>query len=120
MSELQILFPAPVTVDLAGKSVEIHPVRLRDFESFGHAAGLLIAAMADPSRGAVLAYAAKHKNLRAILGKSTSLSAWAIWRLPAATAVELMVHVVRVNSGFFDQALISLADAFAGLTSPSN
>lgn len=120
MSELQILFPEPVTVEVMGKAVQIHPVRLRDFESFGKAAGALIVALSDPSRGAVLAYATKHKSLRAILGKSTDLSAWAIWRLPAAVAVELMVHVVRVNSGFFDQALISLADVFAGQTSPSN
>jgi hypothetical protein len=114
MTDLKILFPEPVTVEVMGKVVSIHPVRLRDFEAFGAASGLLIAALSDPSRGAVLAYATKHKNLRAILGTSTSLSAWAIWRLPAATAVELMVHVVRVNAGFFDQALISLAGAFPG------
>jgi len=120
MTELQILFPEPVTVEVMGKPVQIHPVRLRDFELFGAASGALIKALADTSRGSVLAYAAKHKHLRAILGKSTDMSAWAIWRLPAASAVELMVHVVRVNAGFFDQALVSLASAFPGQTSPSN
>lgn len=120
MSELNVLFPQPVVVGVLGRQVEIRPVRLCDFEMFGKAAGELIVALGDPSRGAVLAYASKNKNLRAILGKSTNLSAWRLWRLPAATAVELMVHVVRVNSGFFDQALVSLADVMAGLTQPSS
>jgi len=119
MSDLQILFPEPVLVEVQGKVVQIRPVRLCDFEAFGQASAALVSALADPSRGAVLAYAAKHKTLRAILAKSTDLSAWRIWRLPAAIAVELMVHVVRVNASFFDQALINLADVLAGQTSPS-
>lgn len=120
MSELKILFPQPVSVDVLGRPVEIRPVQLRHFETFGKASGELIAALADPSGGAVMAYAAKHKNLRAILGTSTTLSAWRIWRLPAAVAVELMVYVVRVNASFFDQALVDLAGVLAGRTSRSN
>lgn len=120
MSKLEILFPTPVTVIVQGRPAEIRPVALRDFECFGKAAGDLLALLGNPSPAEIYAYAAKRKNLTAILGKATNLSAWRIWRMPTAAAVELMVHVVRVNSGFFDQALISLADVLIGQTQPSN
>lgn len=120
MSDLQILFPKPVLVDVAGRVVHIKPVKLRHFEAFGTASAELIKAMSDPSGGALMVYAAKHKNLRAILGVATSLNAWQIWRLPAAVAVELMVYVVRVNASFFDQALIGLAEVLAGQASRNN
>lgn len=120
MSELQILFPATVVVDVNGRKVGIKPVELRDFEVFGKASAELLAALADPKPGAVMLYAAKHKNLRALLGAATTLNAWRIWRLPAAVAVELMVHVVRLNASFFDQALIGLAEVLAGQASRNN
>lgn len=120
MSELQILFPAMVVADVNGRAVGIKPVQLRHFEVFGKASAELMAALASPAPGAVLLYASKNKNLRAILGRATTLTAWQIWRLPAAVAVELMVHVVRVNASFFDQALIGLAEVLAGQASRNN
>lgn len=120
VSDLRILFPDREIVFVQGRRVEIRPVRLRDFEVFGAAAADLIALLAEPTDAAVMAYASKTKNLKAIIGRATSLSVWRASRLPAVTVVELMVHVVRLNSGFFDQALIGLVTALDGQTPPSN
>ncbi len=120
MSDLRILFPEREVVSIHGRRVEIRPVALRDFEVFGAAAADLIALLAEPTDAAVMAYAKNTKNLKAIIGRATNLSVWRASRLPAVTVVELMVHVVRLNSGFFDQALIGLATALDGQTPPSN
>lgn len=120
MTDLQVLFPEREIVSVQGRRVEIRPIALRDFEAFGAAAADLIALLAAPNDAAVMAYASKAKNLKAIIGRATSLSVWRASRLPAVTVVELLVHVVRVNSGFFDQALIGLAAALNGPTPPSN
>lgn len=120
MSDLQILFPQPEVVRVQGRRVEIRPVKLCDFESFGQAAGELIGLLADPSGAGILSYGKRSKRLLSVIRKATSLSAWRAWRLPAPVAIELMVHVVRVNSGFFDQALVNLAEVLAGQTSRSN
>ena len=120
MSDLAILFPEPEVVLVHGRRVEIRPVRLCDFEAFGQAAGELISLLADPSGAGVMAYGKRSKRLLAVIRKATNLTAWQAWRLPAPVAVELMVHVVRVNSGFFDQALVNLAEVLAGQTLHSN
>ena len=120
MSDLAILFPQPEVIKVQGRRVEIRPVRLCDFEAFGQAAGELIGLLADPSGAGVMAYGTRSKRLLSVIRKATNLSAWQAWRLPAPVAVELMVHVVRVNSGFFDQALVNLAEVLAGQTLRSN
>lgn len=120
MSDLAVMFPASVQVGVEGKIVTVRPVKLRDFEAFAEAAGGVIALLADATPAAIYGYAKKAGVLQAILGKCTSLTAWQIRRLPAATAVELMVHVVRVNSGFFGKALLAAAAPLAGQMSPSN
>jgi hypothetical protein len=120
LSDLEILFPTPYSVTVQGRRVLIKPVALCDFELFGKAAGELLGLLADPSNLRVMAYAANRANLRAILGKATDLSAYRVWRLPAVVAVELMAHVVAVNSGFFEKALVSLAQALVGPTPPNN
>lgn len=120
MSDLPIMFPKAEVVRLNGKPVFIRPIELRDFEAFGVAAGGLISLLADASPAKVYAFAKETGALRAILGKATSLSRWRIRRLPVAVAVQLMVHVVRVNSGFFDAALQAMASQVAGLTQPSS
>lgn len=116
LSDLEILFPPPYFVSVQGRRVQIKPVALRDFELFGKAAGPLLGLLADPSNLRVMAYAANRDNLRAILGKATDLSAYRLWRMPAVVAVELMAHVVAVNSSFFDKALVALARALPGQT----
>jgi hypothetical protein len=120
LSELEILFPPPYAVTVQGRRVLIKPVALRDFELFGKASAELLALLADPSNFRAMAYAANRANLRAILGKATDLSAYRVWRLPAVAAVELMAHVVAVNSGFFHQALITLEQSLHGPTPPTS
>ena len=120
MSELAVLFPPPVQVSVQGRLVTVRPVQFRHFEVFAEAADGLISLLAEASPAAIYAYAKKSGALATILGHCTSLSAWRIRRLPAATAIELMVHVVRVNSGFFGSALLALVPQPAGQMSPSS
>lgn len=120
MSDLQILFPKPVVIDVQGRVVEVRPVQLRHFEAFSQAASSLFMLLANSSIDEVYAYGRDTGALRAIVGHCTNLSAWRIRRLPAAVAVQLMVVVAQVNASFFDQALQAMASTLAGLTQPSN
>lgn len=118
MSELNILYPKPVVVMVGLRQVSIRPVQLRHFEAFGQAAGGLISVINAGSPAAVYAYAESGKALRGLLGTCTNLSAWRIRRMPTAVALELMIKVVEINSGFFDQALVKAASRLAGVMSP--
>ena len=42
MSDLSVIYPAPVMTNVGGTPVAIRPVKLRHFEEFGEAAGGLI------------------------------------------------------------------------------
>lgn len=110
----EILFPERRYVSIRGKQVEIKPVRFVDFERFGKAAGNAIAMAASQTTEQLYVYASKSGVLLDILGTSTSLSRWAIKRLPAAVAVQLMFEVIGVNKDFFEQALVSAERALAG------
>lgn len=109
MSDLQILFPKPVTVIVGSRLVAIRPVELRHFDEFGQAAGGLLAMLGSAGPAQIYEYAKSTGALSTILGGCTNLSAWRIKRLPTVTAVELMIHVIGVNSSFFDQALARMA-----------
>lgn len=117
MSELNILYPKPQVVMVGMRRVTINPVQLRHFEEFGQAAGGLIAVVAAGTPSAVYAYAQSAPALRGILRNCTSLSRWRIRRLPTPVALELMIKVVEINNGFFDQALVKAASQLAGVTS---
>ena len=119
MSDLKILFPEPVAVEVQGRRALVRPVALRHFEAFAAASSSIIGMIGSESAAGLYAYAKQSGALRTILGACTNLSAWRIARLPAAVAVELMVVVIRINSGFFDQALVRAAAALAGAKLPS-
>ncbi len=120
MSELEILFPEPAVVQLNGAAVKIYPVRMRDFERYGKSAGALIELFSQAGVQQINRYAEKHSaELRRLLRSTTSLNRWQLWRLPATTAVQLLVEVVRVNAGFFGEALPAMVRALSGEQSPS-
>lgn len=121
MSELQILFPEPVMVEVRGKAVEIRPVKLRHFERYGKAAGALVELFGSASVQSINRYAAEHSGeLRVLLLDTTSLTRWQLWQLPATVTVQLLTEVVRVNSGFFGEALPSMVGALNGALSSSD
>lgn len=120
MSELHVLFPEPEYVRIKSRVVAIHPVRLKHFESFGAAATGLFTLLGNSTVDEIYAYARQTGALTAILAHCTSLSRWRIRLLPAAVAVSLMIHVVRVNNSFFDKALLEMASLLAGPLSRSN
>lgn len=109
MSELKILFPKPVEVTVGSRKVVIRPVELRHFDEFGEAAGGLLAMLGSASPSQLYEYAKRTGALSTVLGGCTNMSAWRIKRIPAVTAVELMIQVIGVNSSFFDQALARMA-----------
>lgn len=114
MSDLRILFPEPTVVRVGRRQVRITPVQFPKFEEFGKAAGALIEILASDDPHRIYGYAKSSGALMTILGASTSLWGWQIRRLPAAVAIELLVHVIKVNSSFFDQALVNAEAALAG------
>ena len=115
MSKLEILFPEPAVVQLGKATVKIYPVRLRDFERYGKSAGALIELFSQAGVQQINRYAEKHSpELRRLLRATTSLNRWQLWRLPATAAVQLLVEVVRVNSGFFGEALPAMVRALSG------
>jgi hypothetical protein len=121
MSDLEILFPRPVTVEVMGKPVQILPVKLRHFERYGKAAGALVELFAQASVQQINRYAAEHAGeLRGLLRVTTSLNRWQLWRLPATVSVQLLAEVVRVNSGFFGEALPGMVRALSGAPSSSD
>lgn len=116
MSDLAILFPEPEVVMVQGRRVEIRPVRLCDFESFGKAAGGLFEMLSACSVEQISVYAQRHSGqLAKVIASSTDLSRWRAKRLPAVVTVQLLAHVVRVNADFFGQAQAAMAKALAGL-----
>jgi hypothetical protein len=120
MSDIQILFPEPEVVRVGRRPVLIRPVKMRHFEQFGEAAIQLLAMLGKFTAEEIYAYAKKSGALRLILRHCTSLGWWSLRRLPAPVAVQLMIHVVRVNSSFFGQALVAARSALDGPTPPSN
>lgn len=121
MSELQILFPDPETVELNGRDVELRAVQLRHFELYGKTASALVEVFSAASVQQINRYAEKHSaELKRVLRVTTSLNCWQLWRMPASVAVQLMAEVIRVNSGFFGAALPALARAINGAKSSSD
>ncbi|MFU6375151.1 hypothetical protein ACM792_08190 [Metapseudomonas otitidis] len=120
MSELQVLFPEPVVVAVGRRQVQIRPVGLADFELFGSASEDVLRFLNGCTPEGLCAYAVNARTLRRVLRRCTSLNRWALWRLPAPVALELMVQVMQVNAGFFGQALAGVASIADGPTSPSN
>ena len=120
MSDIQILFPEPVPITVGRHQAQIRPVRLRHFEDFGQAASDLFVMLGKFSTEEIYLYAKKSGALKVILLHCTTLSRWRLSRIPAAAAVELMIHVVMVNSGFFGGALVKAEKFVVGQTSPSS
>ena len=121
MGDLKILFPEPSVVMLGSSKVKIYPVRLRDFERYGKCAGALIELFGQAGVQQINRYAEKHSaELRRLLRSTTNLSRWQLWRLPASSAVQLLVQVVRLNSGFFGEALPAMVRALSGEPSHSD
>jgi len=121
MSELQILFPEPVTVEVMGRDVQILPVKLRHFERYGKSVGALVELFSQASVQQINRYAATHsRELRQVLLATTSLKRWQLWFMPAAVAAQLFIEVVRVNCGFFGEALPAMVRALSGDPSSSD
>jgi|SRR3990167_4481988 len=121
MSDLQILFPEPETVEVNGRDVELRAVQLRHFELYGKTAGALVEVFSTASVQQINRYAEKHSgDLKRVLRVTTSLTRWQLWYLPSSVAVQLMAEVIRVNSGFFGEALPALARAINGAKSSSD
>lgn len=121
MSELEILFPAPVVVTLNGRSVKILPVKLRNFGKYGKVAGKFIELLDTASIRQINSYASMHSSeLQSLLRVTTSLNRWQLWRMPSTVAVLLLVEVIRVNSSFFADALPEMVRALTGPLLPND
>lgn len=118
MTELAILFPTPETISVLGRKVELRPVLLRDFERYGNEATSVLELLSTASVQQINAYATKNAGqLRRLLRATTSLNRWQLLRMPASTALEVFVQVMRVNIGFFEEALPGMVRALNGAQS---
>ncbi|MCY1549901.1 hypothetical protein D9M68_861050 [compost metagenome] len=121
MSELEILFPRATSVRIGRRIVNIRPVQFQQFDEFGRASAVLLAALASGEFRQIFNWGeGNQKLLHSILLNCTDLSKWRIGRLPAVIAVELMLHVIAQNSRFFEQALVNATQLLAGDGSPKN
>lgn len=115
MSDLQIMFPEPVIVEIAGRAVKVYPVKLRHFELYGKTANCLLQLFEQTSVQHINQYAAVNsKQIRKLLLATTSITRWQLWRMPSSVSVQLLTEVVRVNSGFFAEALPAMVRALNG------
>lgn len=120
MSDIEILFPEPVKLMVGRREVEIRPVRLRHLKCYGEQAGALIELFAGMGVQQINRYAVAHSgDIKRLLLNTTSLQRWQLWFMPSTVAVQLVAQVVRVNSGFFGEALPAMARALGGPVSPS-
>jgi len=121
MANLSQLFTETEPVELHGRTVLVRAVALRHFELYGKTASALVEVLASASVQKINHYAATHsRELRKMLAVTTSLNSFQLWRLSASDAARLAAEVVRVNSGFFAQALPDLARALNGAPSSSD
>lgn len=120
MSDLKIIFPEPVSVEVMGRDVQILPVKLRHLTCYGKSAVALVELFSHAGVQQINRYAEKHSaELRQILRATTTLSRWQLWRLPATVSVQLLAEVIRVNSSFFVEALPAMARGLSGDQSSS-
>lgn len=120
MNELKILFPTAARIKVGRRWVSIRPVEFRCFDDFGTASAELLAVLAKGDLAMIYSWSKRAEVVRAVLANCTNLSKWRISRLPVTVAVELMLHVIALNSRFFEQALVNAAVLLAGEKSPKN
>lgn len=120
MNELKILFPTAKRIKVGRHWVSIRPVEFRCFDEFGTASAELLAVLANGDLTMIYNWSKRAEVVKAVLANCTNLSKWRISRLPMTVAVELMLHVIALNSRFFEQALVNAADLLAGAPSPKS
>lgn len=118
MNDLEILYPTHKRIRVGRRWVTIRPIEFKYFSDFGQAASELLLVLAKGDATQIYTWAKRSGVLRAILVNCTNLSKWRVDRLPVVVGVELMLHVIAMNSRFFDQALVNTAQLLAGETSP--
>lgn len=114
MSDLEVLFPKQHEVLVLGRRVRIKPVTLEHFEELSEMGAAAFGVLADPAPLKYFEFSKNTKLVRLILATCTTLNWWQRRRLPAAVAFELVLHVLRVNADFFDQALLAQASQLVG------
>lgn len=120
MSALEIMYPTPEAIEVQGRTVMVYPVKLRHLEQYGKTAGALVDLFSRASTVEVSRYAAKNaREIRKLLLVTTSLKRWQLWLMPSAICVQVLAEVVRVNTGFFVDALPAMVRALSGPLSPS-
>lgn len=120
MNELKILFPTVTSLQVGGRLVRLRPIEFRHFDAFGEASAELLAVLAKGDPAQLYAWGKNARVLEAVLQNCTDLSKWRIRRLPAVVGIELMLHVIALNSHFFEQALVNATALLAGAKSPKS
>lgn len=115
MSDLNIVFPVGERISVNGKGVILKPVRLRDFELFGDVATFVLEYLSKADTDSLIQLSKRRRQLNRILRRATSLSLISIWLLPSSVAAVLFIHLLKVNSDFFGQAVAAANRQLAGL-----
>lgn len=114
MSDLEVLFPKPQVVLVLGSRVLINPATLEHFDSIAKLGAAAFGLMAEPSAVKYLEFSKHRELIQQVIKDCTTLGWWRRRRLPVPVAFELVLHILRVNADFFEQALLAQASQLVG------
>ena len=110
MSDLDTLFPVPQKVQAGGKTIEMHPIKVRHIAAFTRAVGPAL--RAAEANGDLLLQGEALVEAVAVAAEQD-----AVWvaGLPAADYLRLATAVLEVNADFFAQLLPAIQGSTAVL-----
>lgn len=101
-----------VLLTVAGRSLEVRPVTLRQLGPFTRA----LRELAGVDLGDVLSIAGNTEQVVAAVQSATGLDEAWLWELSPEDLVTLAGTVARVNAGFFARSLIAITRTLEGVT----
>lgn len=110
MDALDTLFPAPRVVQAGGKSIDLHPIKVRQIAAFTRAVGPAL--RAAEANGDLLLQGEQLVDAVAVAAQQDPV--W-VAGLPAADYLRLATAVLEVNGDFFAQLLPAIQGSTAVL-----
>lgn len=116
MSELDVIIPAPVVVQVAGQDIKLYPLKVRQLPLVVRVMRPFFATLSEGAGAdAVVGVYCDHADtINEALAGMSGLSAETIGDLPLDEGLALFLGCLEVNRDFFTKALPSLINRLAG------